>query len=150
MAQARLAATLDEVPVGAIIVKDGQVIASAFNTKMVSRDVLGHAEINAIRLASNVIGDWRLSGCTLYSTLEPCPMCFGTILHARLDRVVYGALDRKWGACGSIVDLSSADLFNHTVLTEYISMSECADVLTEFFKLKRLFRSQTFPPAQID
>ncbi len=148
--QARLAAKADEVPVGAVIVKDGQIIAEAYNTKLASKDVLGHAEINAIRIASSVIGDWRLSGCTLYTTLEPCPMCFGTILHARIDRVVYGALDRKWGACGSIVDLASMPLFNHFVTCDHLPHLECAEILTKFFRAKRSFRLQTSLLEQID
>jgi tRNA(adenine34) deaminase len=138
LAQAYLADLADEVPVGAVVVKDGVVIAEGFNTKYETGTVLGHAEINAIQNAADVLGDWRLNGCTLYSTLEPCPMCLGVILHSRLDRVVYGALDRKWGACGSILDFATPVLFNHQVKNDFVPMDDCSEILTAFFKRRRL------------
>jgi tRNA(adenine34) deaminase len=138
--QAVCAFEVQEVPVGAVIVRDGVVIASAYNFKEQTRNTMAHAEMRAIDLASRVVMDWRLSGCTLYSTLEPCPMCFGAILHARLDRVVYGAKDLKWGACGTVVDLGQPGVFNHTVKIDYLPDAKCADILTAFFKARRSSR----------
>ena len=102
---AEQAAALGEVPVGAVIVRDGQVIASGFNRRETGHSATAHAELSAIEEACRMLGRWRLSDCTLYVTLEPCPMCAGAIINSRLKRVVYGAKDEKAGACGSVVDL---------------------------------------------
>ena len=110
--EAKLAANEGEIPVGAVIVKDGEVIAGARNNREASGDATGHAELLAIRKACDVLGGWHLEKCTLYVTLEPCPMCMGAIINSRLGRVVFGAKDPKAGACGSVLDLRNYPL-NH-------------------------------------
>lgn len=137
LALAREAAAEGEVPVGAVIVKDGEIIATGRNRREVAKQALAHAEIEAIANACAALGGWRLSGCTLYVTLEPCPMCAGAIINARLDRVVYGAPDPKAGSCGSLTDLFELP-YNHQPLTERGVLEEdCAAVLKEFFKSLR-------------
>ena len=137
LALAREAAAEGEVPVGAVIVKDGEIIATGRNRREVAKQALAHAEIEAIANACAALGGWRLSGCTLYVTLEPCPMCAGAIINARLDRVVYGAPDPKAGSCGSLTDLFELP-FNHQPQTERgVLEDECAAVLKEFFKSLR-------------
>lgn len=136
--EAQKAADIDEVPIGAVVVEDGIIIGRGHNYKEAHNDVTAHAEIMAIKDAAQTIGDWRLTHCTLYSTLEPCPMCFGAILHARLDAVVYGAKDFKWGACESHLNLPSITTFNHKTSAEYLSFEPGKTILTQFFKQKRL------------
>ena len=137
LSEARDAATEGEIPVGAVIVKDGEVIASAHNNREATGDATGHAEVLAIREACRVLGGWHLDKCTLYVTLEPCPMCMGAIVNARVGRVVFGAKDAKAGACGSVIDLSSYPL-NHKPLVESGFMSEeSLSLLSDFFKEKR-------------
>lgn len=123
-----------EVPVGAVVVKDGQVIARGRNDKEEKKNPLGHAEINAIHRASKKLGAWRLEGCTLYVTLEPCPMCAGAIQQARLDAVVFGARDPKHGAMGSITNLFEIEGLNHYPrLVSGVLEEECSKKLSDFF-----------------
>src|SRR5688572_18773400 len=136
--QARLAAAAGEVPVGAVVVKDGQVIASGCNAPVGSSDPTAHAEIVALRAAAAALGNYRLDGCDLYVTLEPCAMCSGAMLHARLARVVFGAADPKTGAAGSVIDLFSQSQLNHrTQVQGGVLHEDCAALLTEFFKTRR-------------
>lgn len=126
-----------EVPVGAVIVQDGEIIAQTHNNREQTGDATGHAEILAIREACKSLGGWHLEKCTLYVTLEPCPMCMGAIINSRLGKVVYGAKDAKAGACGSVLNMCSYPL-NHKPQTEGGFMKEdCAEILTDFFKNKR-------------
>ena len=136
---ARLAAVdHNEVPIAAIIVKDGQVLAEAANDRERRQSALGHAELSVIAAASEQLHSWRLEGCTLYVTLEPCPMCAGAILQARISQVIYGAKDPKAGADGSVVDLLSGKGFNHSPQrVSGILQAECASLLSHFFKQKR-------------
>ena len=113
ISQARNAWALGEVPVGALVVKDGQVIATGFNQPIGNHDPTAHAEIMALRAAATILGNYRLPGCEMYVTLEPCAMCAGAMLHARLARVVYGASDPKTGACGSVLNLFEQEKLNH-------------------------------------
>ncbi len=137
LALAREAAAEGEVPVGAVIVRDGTVIASGRNRREGDKQALAHAEIEAIYNACAALGGWRLSGCTLYVTLEPCPMCAGAIINARVDRVVYGAPDPKAGSCGSLTDLFALP-YNHRPETDRgILEEECAGVLRDFFRSLR-------------
>lgn len=137
LALAKQAADEGEVPVGAVVVKDGKVIATGRNRREGARNALAHAEIEALNGACEALGGWRLSGCTLYVTLEPCPMCTGAIINARVDRVVYGADDLKAGSCGSLTNLFSLP-YNHSPLLERgILAEECAQILREFFKKLR-------------
>lgn len=132
--QARKAAALGEIPVGAVIVRGNELIACAHNRRELDQDALAHAEVLCIREACRKLGSWRLSGCELYVTLEPCPMCSGAIINSRLDRVVYGAKDDKAGCAGSVADLFVMP-FNHTpIVRSGILESECAELLTSFFQ----------------
>ncbi len=133
---AKRAADEDEVPVGAVIVRDDKIIASAYNTREKDKNPLFHAEIKAIDDACRALGGWRLVGCTLYVTLEPCPMCAGAIINSRIERVVYGAYDNKAGAFGTMIDLTQYPLFKPQI-TSGILKNECSAILTEFFKKKR-------------
>lgn len=134
---AQEAAAAGEVPVGAVVVKDGRMIAAGFNRRETGKSALAHAEIEAIREACRILGGWRLSGCTLYVTLEPCPMCAGAIINARIDRVVYGARDPKAGCAGSLINLFAVG-FNHTpLITAGVMAEECAAILSNFFENKR-------------
>lgn len=135
---AKLGATKGEVPIGAIIVKDGQIIAQSHNKKEELNDPTAHAELLVIKEASNILGHWWLEDCTLYTTLEPCPMCTGAILNARIPRVVIGTTDPNMGACGGSIDLSDYQGFYHKFdVTTGICQLECQRVLTEFFKRLR-------------
>ena len=136
--QARNAQTTGEVPVGAVVVKDGEVIATGFNAPISSHDPTAHAEIRALRDAANKLGNYRLPECELYVTLEPCAMCVGAMLYARIARLVYGAPDPKTGACGSVIDLISESKLNHHLsVTSGVMAEECAALLREFFAAKR-------------
>lgn len=136
--QARNAWTLGEVPVGAVLVCDGQVIATGFNQPIGNHDPTAHAEIMALRAAAAIVGNYRLPGCELYVTLEPCAMCAGAMMHARLARVIFGARDPKTGACGSIVNLFEETRLNHhTALTGGVLADECGDLLRQFFAERR-------------
>ncbi len=134
--EAQKAALKEEVPVGAVIVHEGKVIARAHNLKEAKQDCIAHAEILALQKAMKKRKDWRLSDCTLYVTLEPCPMCAGAILHARLKAVYFGALDPKWGGTGSVTNLFEMP-FNHRLDYQFIPTPECSQILTQFFKAKR-------------
>lgn len=136
--QARNAWALGEVPVGALVVRDGEVIATGFNQPIGTHDPTAHAEIMALRAAATILGNYRLPGCELYVTLEPCAMCSGAMIHARLSRVIYGAADPKTGACGSIVNLFQQEQLNHhTQLTGGVLAEECGGLLREFFVERR-------------
>ncbi len=132
------AAAAGEVPVGAVVVKDGRVVGRGFNRPITSSDPTAHAEIVALREACATLGNYRLPGCELYVTLEPCAMCVGAMVHARISRIVFGARDPKTGACGSIVDLPSIAHWNHHgVFTGGVLETECGQVLKEFFAERR-------------
>ena len=138
LAEAKKAASEDEVPVGAVIVKEGVVIARAHNKKEKNGCALDHAETLAIRKATKEVGNWWLEGCTLYVTLEPCAMCAGAIVNSRLDRVVYGAKDPRFGFLGSLVTLDEAYPLNHSFVKEGgVLDTECSSILTSFFAAKR-------------
>ena len=138
LAQAKEGAIAGEVPVGAVVVKDSEVIASAHNAPLSSNDPTAHAEINALRIAAQALGNYRLEGCTLYVTLEPCAMCSGAAMHARLSRLVYGATEPKTGAAGSVLNLfDNAQLNHHTQVTGGVLASECAQELQAFFEMRR-------------
>lgn len=132
------AAARGEVPVGAVVVSDGAVIGRGFNCPISAADPSAHAEIRAMREAATVLGNYRLPGCTLYATLEPCAMCAGAIMHARIARVVYGAADPKTGACGSVVDLFAERRLNHHAeVTSGVLADECGGMLSAFFAGRR-------------
>jgi tRNA(adenine34) deaminase len=136
--QAHLAAIAGEVPVGAVLVRDGQVISKAFNQPITNHDPSAHAEMLALRQAALMEKNYRLPGTTLYVTLEPCAMCAGAILHARVDRIVFGAPDPKTGAAGSVVDLFAMKQINHqTSIEGGIMGDECGQLLKNFFKGRR-------------
>lgn len=136
--QAKLAESLGEVPVGALIVKDGEIIAAAHNQPIGLHDPSAHAEIQAIRKAAKILGNYRLVDCTLYVTLEPCVMCTGAIQHARIAQLVYGAHDPKTGACGSVVNLMTEDKLNHhTAVIAGVLAEPCGEMLSQFFKRRR-------------
>lgn len=139
--QAHNAWALGEVPVGAVVVKDGEVIATGFNQSIGNHDPTAHAEIIALRAASAILGNYRLPGCELYVTLEPCAMCSGAMMHARLARVVFGASDPKTGTCGSVMNLFSETRLNHhTQLVGGVLADECGTVLRSFFAERRVRR----------
>jgi tRNA(adenine34) deaminase len=133
--EARAAEQEDEVPVGALIVSaKAGIIAKAHNQRELLKDPTAHAEMIAITQAAQYLQSWRLENCILYVTLEPCPMCAGAILHARIAEVIFGAYDHKWGAAGTIVNLFTDATFNHSTTATHYPTSECADILTRFFK----------------
>lgn len=136
--QASMAAAKAEVPVGAVVVHNNQVIAEAYNERESLPSALAHAEILALEKATKALGRWRLTGCTLYVTLEPCVMCAGAIVQSRVDRVVYGAKDPKAGAVESLYQvLSDARLNHRPMLTSGVMAEECGQILSEFFRRKR-------------
>lgn len=138
MEQAKLAALAGEVPVGAVVVREGVVIARAFNKPISTHDPSAHAEMLALRAAALVEENYRLPGTTLYVTLEPCAMCSGAMLHARVDRIVYGASDPKTGAAGSVLDIFASKQINHQTTVEGgIMAEECGQMLRHFFKERR-------------
>lgn len=135
--QARLAASIGETPVGAVVVRAGEIIAAGYNRRESDRNALRHAELIAIDNACRALGGWRLIGCELYVTLEPCPMCAGGIINSRIERVVYGAADPKAGCAGSVCDLFSLP-FNHMPKVERgVLQQECAALLSDFFRSLR-------------
>ena len=141
--EARKAAEKLEVPVGCVIVKDGKIIARAHNLKETKTDTTKHAEILAIQKASKKIESWRLLDCEMYVTLEPCPMCAGAIIQARIKKVYIGAMDEKTGACGSVLNLFNDYKFNHKVEVETgIEKEECEKTLKEFFKKLRKIKKK--------
>lgn len=137
--QARRAFDAQEVPVGAVVVRGGRIIARAFNQVELLKDATAHAEMLALTQAQEVVGDWRLTDCTLYATKEPCPMCAGAIVHVRLARVVYGASDPKAGAAGSAMNLLQFPTLNHRCeITGGVREQECRALLHDFFAARRL------------
>ncbi len=132
------AAERGEVPVGALVVKDGKVVGRGYNAPISNKDPSAHAEVRALREASSALDNYRLENCSLYVTLEPCAMCAGAIMHARIARLVYGASDPKSGACGSVVDLfSERKLNHHTAVTAGVLAVEAGRLLSEFFAARR-------------
>lgn len=131
---AREAAAEGEVPVGAVIVRDGVIIGTGRNRRETAKNALAHAELEAIHAACSTLGGWQLVNCTMYVTLEPCPMCTGAIINARIERVVQGAHNPKAGSCGSVVDLFSLPYNHHPELVSGVLETECSEVLKTFFK----------------
>jgi tRNA(adenine34) deaminase len=149
--QAQAAADAGEVPVGAVVVRAGQVIASAHNAPLGSHDPTAHAEVNAMRAAALVLGNYRLDDCTLYVTLEPCAMCSGAALHARFKRIVFGAPEPKTGAAGSVLNLFANEHINHqTQVTGGVLADECAQVLQGFFEQRRAMQQLSKVPLRED
>lgn len=144
---AREAAAAGEVPVGALVVKDGEIVGRGHNAPISRSDPTAHAEIQAMRDAGTRLGNYRLVGCTLYVTLEPCAMCCGAIQHARIARLVYGAADPKTGCCGSVIDLmAEARLNHHCEVTGGVLAAECGRLLSDFFAARRGKPSDITPP----
>lgn len=137
LTEAKKAFELGEVPVGAVIVQDDIVISSAYNLREIEKMATAHAEILAIQKACKNLGGWRLPRCTLYVTLEPCPMCAGAIINSRIDRVVFGAYDFKAGSCDSIVNLFDIDYNHKPIVIGGVLEDECVDLLKSFFKTLR-------------
>lgn len=146
--QAKKARELEEVPIGCVIVFDGKIIARGYNRRNTDKNTLSHAELNAIRKASKKMGDWRLEGCTMYVTLEPCQMCAGALVQSRMDAVVIGSMNPKAGCAGSVLNLLEMDGFNHKVeVTRGVLQEECSRMLSDFFKelrtKKKMQKKQT-------
>ena len=136
--QAKLAATAGEVPVGALVIKDGEIIGRGHNRNLLDNDPTAHAEIVALRQAAALAGNHRLTGCTMVATIEPCSMCAGALIHARIARLVYGASDPKAGAAGSTVQVINHPSLNHRMeVTAGVLAGKCSDILQEFFRQKR-------------
>ena len=149
--QAKKAKALDEVPIGCVIVHDGKIIARGYNRRNTDKNTLSHAELNAIRKASKKLGDWRLEGCTMYVTLEPCQMCAGALVQSRIDEVIIACMNPKAGCAGSVINILEMEGFNHKVkVSKGILEEECSQMLSEFFRelrekkkaLKMLKKSQ--------
>jgi len=141
LAEARLAAEAGEVPIGAVVVYNGGIIARGQNSVIRLNDPTAHAEVLALRETARMIGNYRISGCTLYVTLEPCAMCAGALIHARIDRLVYAAFDPKAGACGSVLSVLNHPQLNHQMKVEQgILAAESAELLRSFFRKRREFR----------
>jgi len=137
--EAKKAYKLGEVPIGCVIVYEGKIIGRGYNRRNTDKSTLSHAEITAIKKASKVVGDWRLEGCTLYVTLEPCQMCSGAIIQARMDRVVMGSMNPKAGCGGSLLNILENESFNHQAeVTRGVLLEECSEILTKFFKELRV------------
>ena len=133
--QARKAGALMEVPIGCVIVYEGKIIARGYNRRNTDKNTISHAEMNAIRKASKKLGDWRLEGCTMYVTLEPCQMCAGALVQSRIDEVVIGSMNPKAGCAGSVLNLLQVDNFNHQVkITRGVLEEECSMMLSDFFR----------------
>ncbi len=136
--EARKAYELDEVPIGAVVVKDGEIIGRGHNLRETCKDPTLHAEMVAIRQAAETLGGWRLTGCELYVTVEPCPMCAGAIVQARIDRLIFGAGDPKAGCAGTLYNLLQDSRFNHQVeIVKGILEEECRQIMKDFFRQKR-------------
>lgn len=133
--QAKKALVLNEVPIGCVIVCEGKIIARGYNRRNTDKNTLSHAELNAIRRASKKLGDWRLEGCTMYVTLEPCQMCAGALVQSRIDEVVIGSMNPKAGCAGSVLNLLEMEGFNHKVkVTRGILEEDCSRLLSGFFR----------------
>ena len=141
--EARLAAREGEIPVGAVIVKDGEVIARAHNRREKDHDPTAHAELLCMREVAHALGDWRLRGCTLYVTLEPCPMCAGAIINTRIPRVVFGCSDPKGGAMGGLCDLNAHPWNHHPQVEKGVLEAQCSGILKEFFKNLRAKKARS-------
>ncbi|MCI9137317.1 MAG: nucleoside deaminase [Lachnospiraceae bacterium] len=142
--QAKKAEQIQEVPIGCVIVQEGKIIARGYNRRNIDKNTLAHAELSAIKKASRKLGDWRLEGCTLYVTLEPCQMCAGAIVQARIDRVVIGSMNPKAGCAGSLLNLLQFSAFNHqTDLEKGVLEEECSRMLSGFFQQLRARKRQT-------
>lgn len=138
LAEARLGGDAGEVPIGAVVEREGQIFARGQNSVIRTNDPTAHAEIVALRAAAAALGNYRLNGCTLYVTLEPCAMCAGAMIHARLDRLVYGASDPKAGACGSVLDVLNHPRLNHQMSVQAgVQADEAGELLREFFRQRR-------------
>jgi tRNA(adenine34) deaminase len=138
LAEARSAAQAGEVPIGAVLVHDGEIVARGQNRVLRDNDPTAHAEIASIREAAKILGNYRLNGCSLFVTLEPCAMCAGAMIHARLDRMVFAAADPKAGACGSVLSVLNHPQLNHQMLVEQgIMADEAAELLRSFFRERR-------------
>ena len=144
MKQAKKAAAIEEVPIGCVIVYEDKIIARGYNKRNLKKNTLAHAEIIAMNKASRVIGDWRLEGCTMYVTLEPCPMCAGAIVQARIPRVVIGSMNPKAGCAGSVLNVLQTEGFTHQVTLETgVLGAECSEMLSSFFKeLRKLKKAR--------
>jgi len=139
--EAKKAYEIKEVPIGAVIVRNGEVVGRGFNQKETLKDATLHAEISAIKDACKNLGGWRLPGCTMYVTLEPCPMCAGALVNARIERLVIGTRDLKTGACGSVINIVQMEKLNHQIDVQYgILEEECSDMLKEFFAELRKYK----------
>lgn len=136
--EAKKAEAIDEVPIGAVVVCDGEIISAGYNMRETTQTTLSHAELIAIERANKELGSWRLEDCTIYVTLEPCPMCAGALIQSRMKRVVYGAKDPKSGCVGTLMNLVTEERFNHQVeWTSSVLADECSQLLTNFFKRLR-------------
>lgn len=143
IAQARKAEALEEVPIGCVITYEGKVIARGYNRRNTDKNTLAHAEIAAIRKASRKMGDWRLEGCTMYVTLEPCQMCAGALVQSRISKVVIGSMNPKAGCGGSVINLLQMSQFNHQVdVVRGILEEECSEMLSSFFRTLRERKKQ--------
>lgn len=141
--QARKGEKIDEVPIGCVIVYENKIIARGYNRRNIDKNTLAHAELSAIKKASKKLGDWRLEGCTMYVTLEPCQMCAGAIVQARIDKVVIGSMNPKAGCAGSVLNLLQISAFNHQVELETgVLEAECSSMLSNFFKNLRIKKRQ--------
>lgn len=141
--EAKKSYSINEVPIGCVIVKDDKIIATGYNRRNIDKNVLAHAEIAAIREACKKTGDWRLEGCTMYVTLEPCQMCAGAIVQARMDKVVIGAMNKKAGCAGSVLNILQMDQFNHQCeIVRGIMEEECSTMMSKFFDELREQKSQ--------
>ena len=135
LVQARKAYKINEVPIGCVVVRDGAVIARGYNRRNTDKSTLAHAEITAIRKAAKIVGDWRLEDCSIYITLEPCQMCAGAIVQARIPRVVMGSMNAKAGCGGSVLNLLEMREFNHQCeVTRGVLEEECSEMLSQFFR----------------
>ena len=147
--QAKKAWKLWEVPIGCVIVHGGKIIARGYNRRNTDKNTLSHAELNAIRKASRYVGDWRLEECTMYVTLEPCQMCAGAIVQARIPKVVIGCMNPKAGCAGSILNLLNMKEFNHQVkVTRGVLEEECSGMLSDFFRRLRARKKKPEEPAE--
>jgi tRNA(adenine34) deaminase len=144
LAEARKAYEINEVPIGAVIVRNGEIVGRGFNQKETLKDATLHAEISAIKDACKNLKGWRLPGCTMYVTLEPCSMCAGALVNARVERLVIGAKDFKTGACGSVLNIVQMDKLNHQISVEFgVLEEECSNILSDFFeKLRKSKKSK--------
>jgi tRNA(adenine34) deaminase len=148
--QAKKAYHIQEVPIGCVITYQDKIIARGYNRRNIDKNTLAHAEITAIKKASKKLGDWRLEGCTLYVTLEPCQMCAGAIIQSRIDKVVIGSMNAKAGCVGSVINILQMKEFNHQVDIEYkVLENECSEILKDFFKELRLVNKNKKNKSQL-